>query len=348
MTSTAQLAKAVEAVPSKASIMPDGVAIWIPAAVPVDDLGEPVSEQFIADMIANLNGEPVSIPIDGGSSESVAHESAPDRAIGWAHRGAWVDGQMFLEAEVMPDVAEAVAGGQLAYSSIDADFQRDESGAYVPGSARLITHALTNTPRNRRISPIQSVTADARHAVHSYTRARLAEGETMTKKASKDAPVTENVQATEGAATKAADAPMTLEDAMAKIAELQAMLAAAEAKSEEMSERAAMAPDEDTVDAAEKAAVATVEAAIKEGRIVNSDASRSRWLASARLNIEVTKQTLATLPARTQRITSSVSRAPASSTPNAEENVSREAAAILERQFGTRGATMAARIGKAG
>jgi hypothetical protein len=292
MISTATLDAAVADVPPKPRIMRDGVRRWIPAAVPQMDDGSPVSEQFIRDLAANLNSEAVSIPIDGGLPGSVAHETAADRAVGWAHRAAVVDGHLFLEAEVLPAVAQAIEDGTLAYSSIDADYEVDaESGEYVAGSAHLITHALTNTPKIRGMLPMQAVaTVSRRRVCRGYTRARLAQEKDMEEETPNDG---------EG---------MTLEQALARIAELEqqleevrAKLAAAEAAAEEMSARLAESEDEEKLEAKREAACArVVDAAIAEGRIAPS--SRERWLAVARGSLEAAQTALASIPARTRRV----------------------------------------------
>ncbi len=373
MIDASTLDAAVAAVPAKPKIMPAGVRRWVPAAVPEDD-GSPVSEAFVADLAANLNSEAVSIPIDGGTAGSVAHETASQSAAGWAHRAAVVDGQLFLEAEVLPEVAAAIDAGTLAYSSIDADYMADEDGEYVSGSAHLITHALTNTPRNRGIAPMQAVQRYAavgdrvyvspdrahmpeasgmgtvaevgsaalgvvfdvkpgvvhrwvtveetsasppeqRRTVHSYTRARLASEESMAKKKTETeatppaAPaVTETVQAAEptppedkpAEAKAAEDAPpaMTLDEAMAKIAELEAKIAAMEMAAEAA---AVEASAETAEQKRESAAVAAVERAIGEGRITAH--ARDKWIATARADLATFQATVSRRPAMARPVT---------------------------------------------
>lgn len=309
MIDATTLDAAVSAVPAKPRIMPDGVRRWVPAAVPEDN-GSPVSEAFVADLAANLNGEAVSIPIDGGVTGSVAHETASQSAVGWAHRAAVVDGQLFLEAEVLPEVAAAIDAGTLAYSSIDADYMSGGDGEYVTGSAHLITHALTNTPRNRGLAPMQAVQHGLRRTVHSYTRARLASEESMSKKTTKAEvsaePKTETVQAAEPMPEDkpemqaAEDAPpaMSLEDAMAKIAELEAKLAAMESA---MEASAIEASAETAEQANETAAVAAVERAIGEGRITAH--ARDKWLASARADLATFTATVGKRPAMARTLT---------------------------------------------
>ena len=320
MIAASALAEAVASVADKPAIMRDSVRKWIPAAVPMTDEGDPVSAEFIADLAANLNSEAVSIPIDGGTFESTAHGDASVRAVGWAHRAAIVDGALYLDAEIRADVAAAIDAGEVAYSSIDADYAVDDAGAYVPGSAHLITHALTNTPRNRGIKPMQAVNAYARRTLHSFTRARLA-GDTMSKTKSEEKPAESPavVQAETPASETAAPPPeappeasgeMDLAAAMAKIAELEAELAAAKAASEEMSARLAEQPAGETAEQArETACVAVVDDAIKAGRIGKD--SREKWLAVARQSVEHARKALATIPARAQRITQASENSPA-------------------------------------
>ena len=314
MIEASTLDAAIADVPAKPRIMPDGVRRWIPASALMTDNGMPFSEEFIADMIRNLNAEAVSIPIDGGAEGSEAHETASKRAIGWAHRGAMVDGHAYLESEVLPDVASAIDGGTLAYSSVDVDFLTTEEGEYVPGSAHLITHALTNTPRNRSMAPMQSVQHARKRTVHSYTRARLASEESMSKTKTKAEAPAEPVEPVKVETVQAAEPPpaedkpemqaadeapaMTLEDAMAKIAELEAKLAAMEAASEASAIEAATETAEQK---RESAAVAAVERAIGEGRITAH--ARDKWLASARADLATFTATVSKRPAMTRPIT---------------------------------------------
>lgn len=315
MISSSTLDAAVASVPAKPAILREGVRRWIPAAVPMTEAGEPVSDAFIADLAANLNGEAVSIPIDGGAPGSIAHVTASEHAVGWAHRAAIIEGKLFLEAEVLPEVAAAIDAGTLAYSSIDADYEADaETGAYVAGSAHLITHALTNTPKNRGLLPMQAIaTHERRRTLHSYTRARLADGEDMGKKKIEEETAPAAEQATEQAAeAQTAEAPvveepsgeMSPEDALAKIAELEAKLAAAEAAASEMSARLAEMPVEDEAAKAEAAreaaCVRVVDEAIGVGRI--APASREKWLAVARGSLDAAKAALASIPARSRRV----------------------------------------------
>lgn len=315
MIDASTLDAAIAGVPAKPKIMPAGVRRWIPAAVPMREDGSPVSPQFIADLAATINAEGVSIPIDGGADDSEAHMTASKRALGWAHRAAIFDGQIFLESEVRPDINDAVREGSLAYSSIDADYQIDEAGEYVPGSAHLITHALTNTPKNRHMSPMQAVQHGLRRTVHSYTRARLASEESMAKKKTETeatppaAPaVTETVQAAEpmppedkpAEAKAAEDAPptMTHDEAMAKIAELEAKIAAMEMAAEAA---AVEASAETAEQKRESAAVAAVERAIGEGRITAH--ARDKWLATARADLATFQATVSRRPAMARPVT---------------------------------------------
>lgn len=301
-----RLEKAVEGLPAKPRIMRDGVRVWVPAAVPERDDGSPVDEQFIDDLALALNTESVSVPIDGGEPGSVAHGTAHERAVGWAHRAVVVDGQLFLECEVKPEVATAIDEGRLAYSSIDAEYEVDDSGNYVPGSARLVTHALTNTPRNRGLLPMQSL-----RLARSIAKARLSE-EKMEE---------ETVDNGGGESSQ----PSTLEEALAKIAELEAKidelesrLAAMQAAAEQLAEQASEAVDE-----VEQQAQETVRRAIDEGRIAES--AREKWLAIARRSVESARDALALLPARRRRVV-----ATAESAPRSDDAIRSEARQLLK------------------
>lgn len=299
---------AVAGVMRKPRLMPDGVRRWIPASTPMTEDDEPVSAEFIADLVAKLNSEMVSVPIDlDDDNGNAAHETAHMRALGWAHRGVIFDGQLFLESEVKPHIAAAIDAGTLAYSSIYANYKKAADGSYLPGTAYLYTHALTNTPRNRKISAMQSVLHA--HTAHSYTRARLASSEESMKikKTTTEAetPKVETIQATEPAPAAPAettaaegDAPaMTYEQAMEKIAELEAKLAAMEAATEAS---AIEASAETAEQKRETAAVAAVERAIGEGRITAH--ARDKWLASARADLATFTATVGKRPAMTRPI----------------------------------------------
>lgn len=133
-----------------------------------------------------------------------------------------------------------------------------------------------------------------------------------------EAPVVETVQAStevaEAAPAQAAEAPaMTLEEAMAKIAELETKLAAMEASAEEMSAQLAATPPEPTDEekakaARETAAIAMVDEAIKLGQV--SRASRDKFIALARTNVEGTRAALALIPKRAVRVTDPSPAAP--------------------------------------
>lgn len=303
----AQLDELVASVPPKTPIMPDGVRRWVPAATPRGAGVEAVDEAFLADLAARLNSETVSVPIDGGSAVNVAHESAPFDAVGWAHRAAVFEGKFYLDAEVSPNLAARIDAGRVAYSSIDADYQVDEAGRYVPGSARLVTHALTNTPRDRQQEPMQAIRASMTRRVTFTERARLAQETSMSKK-------TETAQADTKAAdvkaeeTKQADAPaMTLEEAMKKIAELETKLAAMEATSAEMSAQLAASvqateriTQESAAQKLEAECAAVVDEAIRCGQVAPS--SREKFMALARKSIETVKASLESIPKRAVRV----------------------------------------------
>lgn len=169
-----------------------------------------------------------------------------------------------------------------------------------------------------------------------------------TKKADEKATETASVQASE---TKAAETPaMSMEDALAKIAELEGKLSAMEAAAEEMSAQLASVPAADpeaeAMKARETAEISAVDTAIKEGRFPRGE--REKMLAMTRkVGADAASAAFAFMPARSVRVTSPVSAAPISE-GSAGGTANAEAAAILERQFGKRGAAMAARIGKVG
>lgn len=308
----AELDALIADVPPKTKIMPDGVRRWIPAAVPHGAGVEQVDAQFLADAALRLNTDTVSIPIDGGSFFSVPHETAHVEAVGWAHRAAVFEERLYLEAEVLPEINDAIEAGRVAFSSIDADFKTDESGAYVPGSALLVTHALTNTPRDRKQEPMQAI-----HAAHNgarvrfTTRARLAQESVMSKKSETKAEATQ----AEETKTQAADPAMTLEEAMAKIAELEGKLAALEATSAEMSAQLAATVEKGKAEQAkseaeqvkaeaerkESAAAALVDEAIRCGQV--APASRGKFLALARRDIETTRASIEQIPKRARPVT---------------------------------------------
>lgn len=116
-----------------------------------------------------------------------------------------------------------------------------------------------------------------------------------TKKADEKATETASVQASE---TKAAETPaMSMEDALAKIAELEGKLSAMEAATEAS---AIEASAETAEQKRETAAVAAVERAIGEGRITAH--ARDKWLASARADLATFTATVGKRPAMTRPI----------------------------------------------
>ena len=124
-------------------------------------------------------------------------------------------------------------------------------------------------------------------------------------KAEAETPKVETIQATEPAPAAPAettaaegDAPaMTHEQAMEKIAELEAKLAAMEAATEAS---AIEASAETAEQKRETAAVAAVERAIGEGRITAH--ARDKWLASARADLATFTATVGKRPAMTRPI----------------------------------------------
>lgn len=305
----AQLDALVAAVPPKSPIMPGGVRRWIPAATPRGAQIEAVSEQFLADVASRVNTEAVSIPIDGGLDGNVAHESASRDAVGWAHRAAVFEGKLYLDTEVTPELGARIDAGRVAYSSIDADYQVTESGDYVSGSARLVTHAITNTPRDRQQEPMQAIRASLTRRVTFTERARLAQETSMTKKSE-----TETAKADTKAAdvkseeTKQAEAPKTLEEALAKIAELESKLSSMEAVNAEMStqlsesvQASARLQEESATQKLETECAAVVDEAIRVGQI--APASRERFMKLARASLETVKASIASIPKRAQRVT---------------------------------------------
>lgn len=302
----AQLDALVSDVPPKLAIMPASVRRWVPAATPRGAGIEAVNEQFLADMASRINAEAVSIPIDGGAKSNVAHKSAPFDAMGWAHRAAVFEGKLYLEAEVSQEIAARIDAGRVAYSSIDADYQVDESGNYVPGSAVLVTHALTNIPRDRQQEPMQAIRASLTRRVTFTERARLAQETSMKDETKAAGAATQTAEAKAEVAQAAAPA-MTLEEAMAKIAELETKLAAMEATSAEMSAQLAASvqaterlTQESAAQKLETECAAVVDEAIRCGQVAPS--SREKFMALARKSLETVKASLESIPKRAVRV----------------------------------------------
>lgn len=305
----------VASVPAKPSIMPDGVRVWLPAATVFADEHAEITPELIADLVASVNADSVSVPIDGGAIDSAVHESAQVRAVGWVHRAvvAMTNGspQAYFEAEVKPSVAAPIDSGELAYTSIEAAYEIDDEGKYVPGSVKLISHGLTNTPRNREIQSIQTAN---RRVVQSYARARIAHGGLMSKKEEKPAETTP--QTTQQAAPPP-DAPAepSVDELKKELEALRAENAALKAAAAQMSEQVSAGPSPKEV------AYSLVDKAISEGRIRPAD--REVHAQFALVSPEGFTKLAASMPRMTKRITAS------EESPSAPPRASTEDANII-------------------
>ena len=137
---------------------PNGEWRWLDASAEQPEPGPEgaqVTADAIATMAARLNeGEPVMV--DGGTPDSIPHDSADDpatRANGWAHVGAeLVDPggrtHLMLYAELLPAIAEDFDSGRLAKGSIFFSQVKSDRG-----DSTLHTHALLNRPAVKRLMP---------------------------------------------------------------------------------------------------------------------------------------------------------------------------------------------------
>lgn len=151
--------------PNRQPLFEESVWRWLDATAEEPDPafdGTQVTKGAIATMAARLNAQASPIMIDGGSTDSAAHESmrkSDTPANGWAHVGAEVldaSGRwhLYLHAEVLPEVAKAQDENRLAFGSIG--FLQNTSDL---SDATLLQHALTNIPAVDGLTPAGSVRA---------------------------------------------------------------------------------------------------------------------------------------------------------------------------------------------
>lgn len=163
---------------------PDGAWRFLPAAsaedVPNEQDGVRLTERSIWQFADRLNQRPQPIGIDGGPG-SVVHGLATDSSTpinGAAHRGIVVydyEGRagLYLHAELVPNVAQLIDRGQLAWGSCHfwTSEPLDETGA--PEDAGLISYGLTNLPADSRITPASGVRTVAHGAAIKKTRTAM-------------------------------------------------------------------------------------------------------------------------------------------------------------------------------
>lgn len=264
-----------------------------------------IDEQTIEELAAFINRAPMPAPIDGGSvpadlTPSPVHGTAIDSgtpANGWAHEGCPVrhaDGvlHLYLRSELWPTIAAEFDRGRIAYGSVLIDAARvDETGAYR--GARLLGHALTNNPANRRLIQSTAVRGGGIVLRASSTALRSNMKTKPTPAADKPKTETKPAETTPKEAARAGEMevesedgsmppPATLEEAMAQIEQLSATVSALQAELAARSETPAEDPKKVEAER-EKAAVEAVERALKEGRI--RPEAREQWLKVARSDV---------------------------------------------------------------
>jgi hypothetical protein len=228
-----------------------GVWRWMDATAVEDEVdGAPrIDERAIESMAAMLNASSMARPIDGGPG-SVVHGTAHDSgtpANGWAHAGVPVihaDGRMhlYLWGELLPQVAREFDSGRIAHGSVHVRGEDiDETGAIV--GAELASHALTNDPMVQTLVPSTALmSARGSAVVLLNARGNMGTKKSITK--SEDSKPED----------EKAEGEMTLEQALAKIAELAAQIA-------EMSAAKAEGEGDDELEAA-KSKAASLEAKV--------------------------------------------------------------------------------------
>lgn len=256
-----------------------------------------IDEGAIESMAARLNASSMARPIDGGPG-SVVHGTAHDTgtpANGWAHLGVPVvhpDGRLhlYVYGELLPEIARELDRGRLAHGSVHVRGDSvDETGAIL--GAELASHALTNDPVVQTLMPASALMSAGCRAVVLLSRGTMARKPTAAKSESNADP--EEIMA---------DGAMTLEEAMAKIAELEARLAemsAAMDGSEELEaakSRAAtleakvgfleaeLAAARSQVESPEVKAAKAVDAAIAAGHVAPTSREKALVLAKAGLD----------------------------------------------------------------
>ncbi len=282
---------------------PNGVMRWLSASTPEvaqDDEGNdvPIDRATIEEAVAFLNAEPNAIGIDGGEG-SIVHglsETRGNVAVnGWGHHAVVLersDGtpHAMLRAELLPDLASDVDTGRRAFGSVDWRFDRAATKkAKAARGVTWVSHAITNTPANRRLMP-----STTRASAESTERGRLLASSkrlTMTEPKIVRAPKDQPPPAPTGAPPKppvaradppAPSVPPTADgDLAAQVAaqaqQIARLTALVEALTEERNAAVGEAPDPEAL------AMAAVEKAITEGRILA--AQKDKWLAVARLGV---------------------------------------------------------------
>lgn len=244
--------------------------------------------QQVFDLARNYASSPRKLPVDGGGLGSQPHGTVSDSstpANGWIHRVAVADQDgvpaLYLNAELVPQVAEARSAGRLAFASIVFS-PRD-------GSPVLRSCALTNAPFNRRI--IASTQVEARQ-VQPTKEKNMPEikDETVEARAADPVPAEEEAAASQemeavdpGADVAAAVAELQskLAEQEAKIAELMALVEALGAERDQLAEDVAASVEARTAEArAITVAEEQVEAALKAGKIL--PVARAKWIATAK------------------------------------------------------------------
>jgi len=166
---------------------PNGQMRWLSASTPEQvSPTRAIDLETLTEAADSLNASPIPIPIDGGPGSVVHGTPATGGGVdanGWAHSGVMLmraDGtpHLMMRAELLPDIAQKVDSGRLAFGSIDINFDRaatDAAAGAIRG-VRWESHALTNKPMNRGL-----MASTARAQTEESGRERLrAPGERLT------------------------------------------------------------------------------------------------------------------------------------------------------------------------
>lgn len=149
---------------------PNGAWRWIQAATAEDEPasdGKRISEATLDDALAHLNSSPRARVIDGGSPDSETHGSeftaGATLATGWAHgavRALTSLGRacLYVWAEVLPALADALDTGRIAFASIAVRGRRGDDGEIA--DARFSSLALTNLAVADDLRPTSAIRAD--------------------------------------------------------------------------------------------------------------------------------------------------------------------------------------------
>lgn len=148
---------------------PNGAWRWIQAATAEDEPaldGKRISEATLDGALAHLNSSPRARVIDGGAPDSETHGSeftaGATLATGWAHgavRALTSLGRacIYVWAEVLPALAEALDTGRLAFASIAVRGRRGDDGEIA--DARFSSLALTNLAIADDLRPTSAIRA---------------------------------------------------------------------------------------------------------------------------------------------------------------------------------------------